>query len=100
MWRLMKRAGLTPTPQFEFRDDSGQPGHIDFAFPKESLAIECDGFASHGDREAFENDRMRMQRLVALGWRVFPVTWRHLEEQPKHVVERIREALKLRVSNG
>ena len=93
VWRLLKKAGLSPTPNFEFRDDHGQPGRIDFAFPDRSLAIEADGFQTHGEREAFESDRVRNQRLVALGWRVLPVTWRQLDEQPRAVVQRVREAL-------
>jgi very-short-patch-repair endonuclease len=102
VWRLFRKHDLPlPVPNWEFQDDYGQPGRIDFAFPGQSLAIECDGFASHGEREAFENDRVRTQRLVALGWRVFAVTWRHLDQEPLKVVSRIREALSYRtVSNS
>lgn len=99
VWWLLKKSGLPlPRSNYEFRDDYGQPGRIDFAFPDESLAIECDGFASHGEREAFENDRLRTQRLVALGWRVLPVTWRLLDEQRSKVLERIRQALRYQTS--
>jgi very-short-patch-repair endonuclease len=96
VWRLLKHAGLKPTPDFEFRDDHGQPGRLDFAFPECALAIEADGFQTHGEREGFERDRVRNARLAALGWRVVPVTWRQLDEQPRQVVQRIREALRYR----
>ena len=96
MWWLLRQAGLRPQSNVEFRDDFGQPGRMDFAFPECGLAIEADGFESHGEREAFERDRVRNARLAALGWRIVPVTWRQLDEQPKQVLQRIHEALRYR----
>ena len=98
VWRLLKRSKLPrlPIPAYEFRDDYGQPGRVDFAFPDHHLALECDGFEHHGGREAFENDRIRTARLVALGWRVMPLTRRQIDDQPVNVVKRIREALEFR----
>ena len=75
-----------------------QPGRIVFAFPEQSLAIECDGYEHHGVREAFDDDRLRMARLVALGWRVMPLTWKHVTEQRTKVLARIKEALAFRVT--
>lgn len=97
-WRLLKRAQLPlPNPAYEFRDDFGQPFHVDFAYPAHHLAIECDGYATHGTREAFENDRLRAARLVALGWRVMPVTWSQLDVlRGADVVKRLRLALRYR----
>lgn len=97
LWRLLLRSKLPlPEPGFPFRDDYGQPGRIDFAYPAQRLAIEADGFEFHGTRAAFERDRLRTARLSALGWRVLPVTWKHLDDQPAKVVERIRQALEFR----
>ncbi len=97
VWRLLKSANLPRMcPEYEFRDDFGQPWHVDFAFPDHHLAIECDGYETHGDRESFENDRFRAARLVALGWRVMALTWRQVEQQPTKVIERIRQALRFR----
>lgn len=101
VWRLLKRHGLTRlTANVPFSDGFGQPGRIDMAFIDHSLAIECDGWESHGTREAFDSDRRRMQRLVALGWRVLPVTWKHLTEEPEDLVARVREALSYRVTRA
>jgi very-short-patch-repair endonuclease/predicted transcriptional regulator of viral defense system len=99
VWRLLKKAKLPmPIPGYEFRDDFGQPGCIDLAFPEQQLALECDGYQFHGDRETFERDRVRAARLVALGWRVMPVTWRQLDEQRDNVIARIRQALRFRTT--
>ena len=88
-----------PIPNYEFRDDFGQPGRIDFAYPSQQLAIEAEGFGFHGNREVFEKDRLRTSRLVALGWRVMPVTWKQLDEQRDQVVQRIRLALGFRTES-
>lgn len=97
-WRRLKRARLPmPVPAYEFRDDFGQPGHVDFAYPEHQLAIECDGYGTHGTREAFENDRLRASRLAALGWRVMQVTWSQLSERGgAGVFDRLRHALRYR----
>ncbi len=94
LWRLLKRHGLKPIPHSEFRDDFGQPGHVDFAFPDHGLAIECDGYETHGTREAFENDRLRAARLVSSGWRVMMLTWKQVTEDPQKVIALIQQALK------
>ncbi|MDP2269226.1 MAG: type IV toxin-antitoxin system AbiEi family antitoxin domain-containing protein [Archangium sp.] len=99
VWRLMLELGSPrPIPNYEFTDAWGQPGRIDFAFPEQSLAIECDGYEHHGVREAFDDDRLRTARLVALGWRVMPITWKHVTEQRTKVLARIKEALAFRVT--
>lgn len=94
LWRLLKRNGLQPIPHYEFRDDFGQPGHVDFAFPQHGLAIECDGYETHGTREAFENDRLRAARLVSSGWRVMMLTWKQVTEEPDRTIALIRQSLK------
>jgi very-short-patch-repair endonuclease len=95
LWRLMKAERVRrPTPGLEFRDDWGQPGRIDFAYPEQRLAIEADGFETHGDREVFERDRDRLSRLAGAGWRVIHVTWRQLDQDPHRVLEFIAAGLK------
>ncbi len=93
LWRLLKRNRLTPTPHYEFRDDFGQPWHVDFAFPLQGLALECDGYETHGTREAFETDRLRAARLAASGWRVTMLTWKQVTEEPDKVIALIKQAL-------
>jgi len=44
---------------------------LDFAWPDQRVALECDGREFHD----FQRDRVRWRRLVAAGWRIVPVTW-------------------------
>jgi very-short-patch-repair endonuclease len=69
---------------------------LDLAYPDLKIAIEADGFAVHGGRDAFESDRARQNRLSAAGWLVLRFTWRQICEQPGLVCRTIREAIQLR----
>ena len=42
--------------------------------------VELDGFATHGTRAAFEDDRARDRALQTAGYRVLRVTWRQLAD--------------------
>jgi very-short-patch-repair endonuclease len=68
---------------------------IDFLWRAERLAVETDGWESHGTRQAFENDRRRDRRLRLAGWGVVRFTWRDVEREPDEVtavLARLREA--------
>lgn len=93
--RLMRaaarKAGL-PQPQANVR----RHGYLlDFVWEAERLVVEVDGYATHGDRAAFERDRRRDQVLVAAGYRVIRITWRQLTEEPYAVIARLAQALVL-----
>ena len=66
---------------------------IDFLWPRQSLAVEIDGFAFHGTRGAFERDRRRDARLRAAGIAVIRITWRRLTSEPIAVMVEIAQAL-------
>jgi very-short-patch-repair endonuclease len=68
---------------------------VDFLWPDHRLIVEVDGYSTHGHRRAFENDRRRQQELVAADYRVMPVTWRQLNDEPLAVAARIAGALAL-----
>jgi very-short-patch-repair endonuclease len=53
------------------------------------LIVECDGFAAHGTRKAFEDDRARDRALTTQGWRVVRITWRQLTEEPETIAEQL-----------
>jgi hypothetical protein len=57
------------------------------------LIVELDGFESHGTRYAFEDDRDRDRRLLATGFQVMHVTWRHLHEIPDEIASDLRAVL-------
>jgi very-short-patch-repair endonuclease len=67
--------------------------HADFAYPETRLAIECDSYAWHMDREAFERDRKRDAELQLMGWTVLRVTWAQLRYNPEYVLDLIRRHL-------
>lgn len=91
--KIIKDAGLpAPERQYEIALPSGTK-YIDFAYPDLLLAIETDGYAWHGDREAFDRDRDRDIELQTLGWRVLRFTYAMLRWEPERVVATIRELL-------
>lgn len=75
VWHLFVRSGLPmPIRQHPVQID-GRRYRLDFAWPSFRVAVEADGFATHGGRRAFNADRRRIAVLGSAGWRVVPVTW-------------------------
>lgn len=69
---LLIEAGLTAfRPQLTVRYRGRFVGIIDLADPALRIAIECDGFATHGDRATMVADCRRHTCLTAAGWRSF-----------------------------
>lgn len=78
---LLRRAGLPPT-----NTNTRIKGHeVDVLFQDQKLIVEVDGYAAHGTRLAFENDRRRDAQLTAAGYRVMRITWRQLTQEPEAV---------------
>jgi len=73
---LVDANGL-PRPHVNRRSDDGE---LDATWQQQRLIVECDGFATHGTREAFERDRAKDRALQVAGWRVVRVTWRQLRD--------------------
>lgn len=91
---VLNRAGLTGwIAQYRIRLPNGS-AVVDVAFPAARLVIEVDGRRWHGAfAERFEQDRMRQNELVLLGWRVIRATWAMLRDQPDHLVRQVAAAL-------
>lgn len=85
-------AGLCPQPQFEVWDPQGFVARVDFAFPREKVAVEYDG-AWHGDAEQFYRDQKRLARLRASGWHVIVVTADRLRSGYDGLIAEIQAAL-------
>lgn len=83
-WDFRKAArarGFRPHPHhFPFRCSDGVVIHIDVAFPAQWVAVECDGFGSHAERNDLVVDHLRQNRAVADGWRPFRVDWTRLKQ--------------------
>ncbi len=81
-----------PERQVPFEVD-GHAYRIDFAYPQKRLCIECDGFAFHSDREAFDRDRDKTNMLTSQDWSLLRFTWRDLKYRPAYVAKLIRDHL-------
>ena len=66
---------------------------IDFLWPAHNVAVEIDGFAFHGTRRAFEEDRLKGERLAKVGISVIRLTWRRLQRAPLAAMASVARAL-------
>lgn len=51
----------------------------DFMWPEQRVILETDGYATHGTRKAFGNDRRRDQLLTRNGWTALRAAYRQLD---------------------
>ncbi len=86
---LVRRAGL-PEPEVNVALHGYE---LDLLWRDEGLAVEIDGYAFHGDRDAFEADRRRDAVLAAHGLQVFRITWRQITEEPEATLVLVTQAL-------
>jgi len=86
---LLDAHGL-PRPSVNRRS---RVGEVDATWPEHRLIVECDGFATHGTRRAFEDDRARDRELVVAGWRVVRLTWRQLTHEPDRIARHLAALL-------
>jgi Transcriptional regulator, AbiEi antitoxin/Protein of unknown function (DUF559) len=78
--RFLDRFDL-PRPRLNAWLDLGAHRYrADFLWSDQRLIAELDGFATHGTRSAFEDDRERDRVLQAAGWRIVRITWRQLHD--------------------
>lgn len=67
---------------------------MDASWPDQRLIVECDGFATHGTREAFERDRAKDRALQVAGWRVVRITWRQLQDDGETIAAQLAALLR------
>jgi len=70
-----------------------KPREVDCLWPNHRLVAELDGFATHGTRTAFEDDRSRDRELLVAGYRVTRITWRQLAEDEHALAQALRSLL-------
>jgi predicted transcriptional regulator of viral defense system len=74
-------------------DDDPTAIRVDFVWREQRVIVETDGHETHHTRRAFEEDRLRDQRLIVAGWTVIRITWRQLTQRPREVTARISRLL-------
>jgi hypothetical protein len=83
---LVRRAGL-PAPASNVNVAGYE---IDCWWEDAQFGVELDVYATHGSPLSFEQDRIRIDDLMALGIEVTRVTDVRLEEEPQKVMQRLR----------
>lgn len=93
--QLLIRSGVgIPTYEHAIRDREGQfVARVDLAFPQQRVAIELDSIRWHLNRESFERDPRRKNRLVLLGWTVLTFTWSDYIDRPSTLIQSVSDAL-------
>jgi very-short-patch-repair endonuclease len=66
---------------------------VDFAYSRQKIAIELDGYAYHHGKGRWQSDLTRRNALARLGWRVMHISHNELVRNPGRVIELIRDAL-------
>jgi very-short-patch-repair endonuclease len=72
--RLRKLGFPAPVRQYVIRDGDEFVARVDLAYPDARVVIEVDSYKWHSSREAWSRDRVREDRVTALGWRVIHAT--------------------------
>jgi len=86
-----------PTAQYEIPDRNGKRLTVpDFAYPDRRIAIYCDGFAYHGNREALESDAQKRNLLQTMGWAVLTFWGRQILRNPAACEEQIWQCYQFR----
>jgi hypothetical protein len=78
---LCRRAGL-PAPDVNTCIEGME---VDFAWPAYRLAVEADGWGTHGTRTAFQRDRRRGVALAVAGWTLLRFTYDDVVRDPAYV---------------
>ena len=87
--RVCRRNGL-PAPEVNVRVG---PHLVDFLWRGRRLIVETDGFAYHGGRNAFQEDRVRDLDLRTRGYDVIRLSEAQIDEEAAHVAEVLKQAL-------
>ena len=84
---------LSPCTQVPIRLESGALAYPDLCYPEQRLIVEVDSYLHHSSLAEWEEDHLRNQGLVALRWRILPVTASEIHRNPAATAEKVRSAL-------
>jgi hypothetical protein len=99
--RLILGSGLPqPALHYDVCEGALHVAEVDFAYPKQRVAIQCVSNRHHSGHRARVRDDDPSSWLASLGWLVF--SWRasDLESRPDELVRRLRNGLALRNPAG
>jgi hypothetical protein len=82
-----------PQPQFSVVVDGEFLGRVDFAWLKQRLVVEIDGFAYHSAPDDFQHDHDRFNEFTKAGWRYLRFTKADVTDRPEYVLSTIRETV-------
>ena len=98
--RLCRHAGLPhPAVNAWLATDDGDV-KVDFLWRAERVVAETDGYAFHGNRQAFERDRRRDQSVKRAGFDTVRFTWRQVVREPASVTKTLERLLPSRRRPG
>lgn len=90
--RLVREAGL-PRPSTNLFVEGYE---LDAYWPVARFAVELDTYEYHGDRRAFESDRIRQENLKLKGIEMVRFTGSRLDREPGAVMRRLKQLLEQR----
>jgi very-short-patch-repair endonuclease len=86
-----------PRPQLNAWVEAGERWfEVDCLWPESRVVVELDGFAAHGTRIAFRDDRARDRRLRVAGYGVTRIAPEQLEEEPLAIAADLAKLLAVR----
>ena len=100
--RLVENLYPELSPAIREKLEAQHPIHLppntipDFAFPHAKIAIYCDSYKWHKDKQSFYEDRWQSRELQLLGWVVLRFTGSEINSQIDKVIETIKKALESR----
>ena len=71
----------------------GGAPRVDLVWEPGKLVVEVDGFARHGNRRAFVQDRHRDYELILSGFTVLRLTNDEIDEDLEKAIEKIRDVV-------
>lgn len=74
----------------------GRTVQVDCLWPESKNVAELDGWAGHGTRIAFREDRARDRRLRVAGYVVTRISWAQLDDEPEAIAADLRVLLEER----
>jgi very-short-patch-repair endonuclease len=86
------RGHRLPMPEVNVRIG---PHLVDFLWRDRRLIVETDGYAYHGGRISFQDDRRRDLDLRARGFQVIRLAEKQVNEEPQRVAEVVSAALRV-----